>query len=255
MLFDTHAHYDDPQFDSDRDEVIRSLPENGVGLALIPGCERRTSGEAVRIAQTYSWIYAAVGCHPQDAHTFTDADLDVYREYAAHKKVVAIGEIGLDYYWAENPPRELQKEVFRKQLELAEELNLPVIIHDRDAHQDCLEIVKEFPEVNGVFHCFSGSPEFARILLKMGWYLGFDGPITFKNAKKNVETVRIAPLERLVIETDSPFMSPEPLRGQRNDSRKLKYIAAKLAEIKGITVEEAETATWENGRRLFGIDD
>ncbi|MBO4412388.1 MAG: TatD family hydrolase [Lachnospiraceae bacterium] len=253
MLFDTHAHYDDPQFDPDRDEVIRSLPDHRVMLALVPGCELRTSHEAVRLAETYPHLYAAVGCHPQDAHTFRDEDLIEYRKLAKSPKVVAIGEIGLDYYWAENPPREVQKEVFRKQMRLAEELALPVIIHDRDAHQDCLEIVKEFPAVKGVFHCFSGSVEFSRIILKLGWYLGFDGPITFKNARRNVEAAKEAPLDRLLIETDSPYMAPEPFRGQRNDSRKVYRVAEKLAEIKNITIEEAEAATFENGKRLFRI--
>lgn len=253
MLFDTHAHFDDPAFDPDRDELLSLLPASGVGLVLIPGCELRTSREAVKLADRYPHVYAAIGCHPQDAHTFSDSDLNEYRALSADPKVVAVGEIGLDYYWEQNPPREVQQAVFRKQLALAGELSLPVIIHNRDAHRDCLEIVKEFPEVRGVFHCFSGSPEFAEVLLKMGWYLGFDGPITFKNAKRNVECVRITPLDRLLIETDSPYMSPEPCRGQRNDSRKLHYILEKLAEIKGISAEEAERATTENGRRLFGI--
>ena len=253
MLFDTHAHYDDPAFDPDRDEVIRSLPDAGVGLVLVPGCNLETSREAVALAEAYPHVYAAIGCHPQDAHTFQDEDLMEYRELAKREKVVAVGEIGLDYYWEQNPPREVQREVFRKQMALAEELGLPVIIHDRDAHEECLEIVREFPGVRGVFHCYSGSPEFAKILLKLGWYLGFDGPITFKNAKKNVECVRMAPLDRLVIETDSPYMSPVPFRGERNDSRKLKFIAEKLAEIKEISVEETERATTENGKKLFGI--
>lgn len=253
MLFDTHAHYDDPAFEPDRDEVIRALAEAGVGLALVPGCELATSKEAVALADQYPNLYAAIGCHPQDADKFRDSDLDEYRELAKHPKTVALGEIGLDYYWEQNPPREVQKDVFRKLMALARELDLPVIIHNRDAHQDCQEIVKEFPDVKGVFHCFSGSPEYMRILLKMGWYVGFDGPITFKNAKRNVECVREAPLDRIVIETDSPYMSPEPFRGTRNDSRKLKYIAAKLAEIKGVSEEEAAEATTENAKKLFRI--
>ena len=255
MIFDTHAHYDDPAFDEDRDEVIRALPESGVGLVLIPGCNLETSYQAVALADRYPHVYAAIGCHPQDAHTFAPSDIDEYRKLAAHPKVVAVGEIGLDYYWEQNPPKEVQQDVFRQQMALAEELALPVLIHNRDAHQDSLAIVQEFPKVGGVFHCFSGSPEYAKILLKLGWYLGFDGPITFKNAKKNVETVRIAPLDRIVIETDSPYMSPEPLRGRRNDSRNLKYIVEKLAEIKDVPVEEAIRVTTENGKRLFGITD
>ncbi len=168
--------------------------------------------------------------------------------------MVAIGEIGLDYYWAENPPKEFQQMVFRRQLELALELDLPVIVHDREAHGDSLEIVKEFPGVRGVFHCFSGSPEMAEELLKRGWYLGFDGPVTYKNARRAPEVVAVTPLDRIVVETDAPYMSPVPNRGRRNDSRNLPYIVEKLAEWKGISPEEMAAHTWNNGLRLFGLE-
>ena len=168
-------------------------------------------------------------------------------------KEVAVGEIGLDYYWEDNPPRAFQQTVFRKQLALAAELDLPVIVHDREAYGDCLAIIKEFPTVTGVFHCFSGSPEMAEELLKRGWYLGFDGPITYKNAKRAPEVAAVTPLERIVVETDAPYMAPVPMRGKRNDSRYLPYVIEKLAEWKGVTAEEMTRVTWENGRRLFRI--
>ena len=167
---------------------------------------------------------------------------------------VAIGEIGLDYYWAENPPKEFQQQVFRRQLELARELGLPVIIHDREAHGDSLAIVLEYPEVRGVFHCFSGSPEMAAELLKRGWYLGFDGPITYKNAKRAPEVAAITPLDRIVVETDAPYLTPVPFRGKRNDSRYLPFVLEKLAEWKGVTAEEMTDIAWENGLRLFGLE-
>ena len=179
--------------------------------------------------------------------------LAALRQLLAQPKVAAIGEIGLDYYWEQNPPREFQQEVFRDQLTLAQELGLPVIVHDRDAHADCLAIVKEFPQVRGVFHCFSGSVEIAQELIKRGWYLGFDGPLTYKNAKKTVEVAKIVPLDRVLLETDSPYMAPVPVRGTRNDSRNVSHIAAKFAEIRGMSTDEIIALTNENGRRFFGI--
>lgn len=253
MLFDTHAHYDDESFDADRDAVLTALPEQGVGLILNPGCDVESSRKAVRYAAAYPHVYAAVGIHPENCGGCTAGDLDAIRALAQLPKTVANGEIGLDYYWAENPPRDFQQQVLRQQLALARELALPVIIHDREAHADTLAIVREFPGVTGVFHCFSGSPEMARELLKMGWYLGFDGPVTYKNARRAPEVAAVTPLDRMLIETDSPYMTPVPYRGRRNDSGYVHLVAEKLAEWKGVTPEEMARVTTENGKRLFRI--
>ena len=253
MLFDTHAHYDDESFDADRDAVLTALPEQGVGLILNPGCDVESSRKAVRYAAAYPHVYAAVGIHPENCGGCTAGDLDAIRALAQQPKTVAIGEIGLDYYWAENPPRDFQQQVLRQQLALARELALPVIIHDREAHADTLAIVREFSGVTGVFHCFSGSPEMARELLKMGWYLGFDGPVTYKNARRAPEVAAVTPLDRMLIETDSPYMTPVPYRGRRNDSGYVHLVAERLAEWKGVTPEEMARVTTENGKRLFRI--
>lgn len=253
MLFDTHAHYDDERFDEDREALLNAMPEKGVGLIVNPGCDLASSRTAVDMAQKYDFLYAAVGIHPENCGDFAPAMMDGLRALAKAPKVVAIGEIGLDYYWAENPPRELQQQVLCSQLALARELRLPVIFHDRDAHGDSLAIVKEFPDVTGVFHCFSGSPEMAQELLGMGWYLGFDGPVTYKNARRAPEVAAVTPLDRMLIETDSPYMTPVPYRGQRNDSSYVRLVAEKLAEWKDIAPEELEHATLENGKRLFRI--
>ena len=212
------------------------------------------SREAVTLAERFDHVYAAAGIHPEDCAGCTDEDFGVIRELCRREKVVAVGEIGLDYYWKENPPRDFQEQVFRRQIELALELDLPVIIHDREAHGDSLRIVLDYPGLRGVFHCFSGSPEMAQELLKRGWYLGFDGPITYKNARRAPEVAAITPLERIVIETDAPYMTPVPFRGKRNDSRYLPYVVEKLAEWKGITPEELTEITWQNGKRLFGLE-
>ena len=253
MLFDTHAHYDDEAFDPDRELLLESLPQRGVALVVNPGCDLESSRKAVAYAAEYPHVYAAVGIHPENCGGFTPADMDALRQLAQQPKVVAIGEIGLDYYWAENPPKELQQEVLRRQLALAQELRLPVIIHDRDAHADTLAIVREFPQVTGVFHCFAGSVEMAQALIKMGWMLSFNGAATFKNAKKAPEVIAAVPLEKLMIETDAPYLTPVPHRGERNDSSYVRFVAEKIAEIKGISAEEVEKATWENGKAFFGI--
>lgn len=253
MLFDTHAHYDAEPFDADRGEVLRGLNERGVSLAVNPGCDLPSSRAAVKLAEQYAFLYAAVGYHPENCAPYAPEDLDVLRELARKPKAVAIGEIGLDYYWEENPPRELQQRVFRDQMALAEELDLPVIVHDREAHGDSLSIVREFPRVRGVFHCFSGSAEMARELVKLGWMVSFTGVLTYRNARKAVEAARAVPLERVMIETDSPYMAPVPHRGKRNDSGYVRFVCEKLAEIKGISFEECARVTMENGKRFFGI--
>ena len=251
MLFDTHAHYDDEAFDADRDQLLTALPDCGVGLVIDPGCDLTSSRRAVELAAAYPHVYAAVGIHPENCGGCTDDDLAALRPLAQQPKVVAIGEIGLDYYWEENPPREFQQQVFRRQLALARELQLPVIVHDREAHADTLSIVREFPDVTGVFHCFSGSPEMAQELLKLGWYLGFDGPVTYKNARRAPEVAAVTPLDRMLIETDSPYMTPVPYRGKRNDSGYVRLVAEKLAEWKGVAPEEMARLTTEDGKRLF----
>jgi len=252
-LFDTHAHYDDESFDADRDAVLSAMPQRGVGLIVNPGCDLSSSRKAIELAERYDHVYAAVGIHPENCGDFVPERIDALRELARHPKVVAIGEIGLDYYWEQNPPREFQQEVLRRQLALAVALHKPVIIHDRDAHADTLAIVKEFPSLRGVFHCFGGSPEMARELIAMGWYLGFDGPITYKNARKAPEVIAAIPLERMLIETDSPYLTPVPHRGERNDSGFVCHVAEKIAELRGISTEEVARITLENGKRLFEI--
>lgn len=253
MIFDTHAHYDDEQFQEDRETLLASLPAHGVGLVLNPGITVETSRMAVEMARRYDHVYAAVGIHPEECADFRPEQIEELRALAQEEKVVAIGEIGLDYYWEDNAPRELQKKVLRAQLALALELDLPVIIHDREAHADTLAIVKEFPGLRGEFHCYSGSAEMARELLDMGWYLGFDGPITFKNNKKAPAVVAAVPLERMLLETDAPYLTPAPYRGKRNDSTYVHLVAEKIAEWKGLTPAEVEQATWDNGKRFFGI--
>ena len=252
MFFDTHAHYDDERFDNDRDAVLKSLPEAGIGAVVNPGCTADSSRAAIALAERYDIVYAAVGLHPENCAGADEADFAALEALAAHPKAVAIGEIGLDYYWKE-VPRDLQKEVFRAQLQLAKVLDLPVIVHDREAHADCLAIVREFPGVRGVFHCYSGSAEDAKTLVKLGWHLSFTGTITFKNARKAPEVIAAVPLERIMVETDAPYMAPTPFRGKRCDSRYVYRMVETIAEIKGLTPAEVEQATTENGKALFAI--
>lgn len=252
-LFDTHAHYDSRQFDCDRDAVLSALPEQGVALVVNPGCDLPSSRKAVEIAGRYPFVYAAVGVHPEDCADWEDGCLLELRALAANRKVRAIGEIGLDYYWKENPPRALQQNVFRRQMELAQSLRLPVIVHDREAHGDCLDIVRAYPKVTGVFHCFSGSVEMARELVDRGWMISFTGVLTYPNARKAVEAAQAVPLECIMVETDSPYMAPVPFRGKRCDSSLVRYTCQRLAEIKGISPEECARITLENGKRFFSI--
>ena len=252
MYFDTHAHYDSGAFNADREEILAALPEAGVALIVNPGCEVRSSETAIALAERFPHVWAAVGIHPEDMADMSDGDLDKIEQLSKHPRCVAVGEIGLDYYW-DASRKEEQKALFIEQLRLALRRDLPVIVHDREAHGDCLDIVRQFPGLRGVFHCYSGSVEMAQELLKRGWYLGFDGPITYKNARKALEVLEICPLDRILIETDSPYLSPVPMRGKRNDSRNLVYVTEKIAEIKGITPEEAAAITMENGKKLFNI--
>ena len=252
MFFDTHAHYDSGKFNDDRFEILDSMPEGNVGLIVDPGCDLISSKKAIELAERYAYVYAAVGWHPEDMNKLSNESYAELEKLAEHPKCVAIGEIGLDYYW-DASQKEEQKGLFRSQIELAIDLDKPVIVHDREAHGDSFEIVCAYPELRGVFHCYSGSAEMAQELLKRGWYLGFDGPITYKNARKALEVLEICPLDRILIETDSPYLTPVPNRGKRNDSRQLEFVAAKIAEVRGISPEEVAEITMENGRRLFNI--
>ena len=253
MLFDTHAHMDDRAFDADREELLRSLPEQGLKLVMNPGCSLESSRNVSRLTREYDFLYGAVGSHPDAADEVNDAVLAEYRELCKlNSKIRAIGEIGLDYHY-EDIPRQIQMQAFRSQMELARELDLPVIVHERDAPEDGMSGVRAFPTVTGVFHCYSGSAEMARQLVDKGWYIGFTGVLTFKNARKAVEVASSIPLERIVLETDCPYMAPEPFRGKRNHPGYLYRMAEKLAEIRGLSVEEIHAVTTENGRRLYRI--
>ncbi len=254
MLFDTHAHMDDRAFEADREALLESLPGAGLSLVMNPGCSLESSKNVDILTKKYDYLYGAVGSHPDVADQVNEAVLEEYRVLCKQNpKLKAIGEIGLDYHY-EDIPRGIQQRAFRLQLQLARELGLPVIIHDRDAHGDCLEILRDFPEVGGVFHCYSGSLEMAKELTKKGWFIGFTGVLTFKNAKKAVEVAANIPLEKLVLETDCPYMAPEPYRGKRNHPGYLSRMAEKLAEIRGLPVEEIARITTENGKRLYGIE-
>ena len=253
MLFDTHAHLNDPAFDPDREELMAGLRDKGIGYVMNAGCSLSSSKDIIAMAENYPWLYASVGSHPDSADEVNEEVIEEYRQLCRHEKVKAIGEIGLDYYY-EDIPREIQKNAFRMQMALASEVDLPVIIHEREAHDDGMRIVKEFPKVGGVFHCYSGSAEMARQLVNLGWYIGFTGVLTFKNARKAVETAQSIPLERIVLETDCPFMAPEPYRGKRNDPGYLPFMAGKLAEIRNISVEEVIEATTTNAKKLYQIE-
>lgn len=252
MYFDSHAHLDDRRFDEDRGEIFADLKNHGVGLLMNVGCDLGSSERSVELAEKYPFVYASVGSHPDDAYKVDGKLLDCYRRLAQHEKVKAIGEIGLDYHY-EDVPRARQISAFEEQLDLAEALKLPVIVHMREAWQDAMDIVKRHPDITGVFHCFSGSKECALWLADRGWCIGFTGVVTFKNARKAVECVEALPIEQILIETDCPYMAPEPHRGRRNDSRYVPLVAAKIAQIKGLDAEEVGNITAENAKRLFRI--
>lgn len=255
MLFDSHAHLNDERFDEDREELINSLKAKGVDLVLNPGACIETSKSSVELANKYDFIYAAVGVHPHDVGEMTEDDIETLRKLSLeNEKVKAIGEIGLDYYY-DNSPREIQKKWFKRQIELANELKLPIIIHDRDAHGDTFEIIKntKSPEIGCVLHCYSGNVELAKEYVKMGCYISIPGTVTFKNNKKTREVAKEIPLEYLLIETDSPYMAPEPHRGKRNDPSLVQFVADKIAQEKGISYEQVCEATKENAKRFFNI--
>ena len=252
MLFDTHAHLDDPQFDADRQAVVESLKDWGVTRVMNIGANLSTSRAAIALAEEYDFIYATVGVHPSDTVGMTDKDLQILRDLASHPKVKAIGEIGLDYHYSDANPEE-QKQWLVRQLELARELDLPVVIHDRDSKGECIDILRQAGIHRGVMHCFSGSAETARQLVAMGFMISFTGVLTFKNARRAVEACAAVPLERMMIKTDCPYMAPEPHRGERNFSGYVKFVAEKMAEIKGIPFEELTHITYANANKFYGI--
>lgn len=253
MLFDTHAHFDDSQFDKDCDEVLKGLKDRGVSNIVNVGADIKSSEKSVYLAEKYDFVYAAVGVHPSDTANMTYDDIDKLKELAAHPKVRAIGEIGIDYHYEDNPSAKLQEKWFTEQLKLAKELDMPVIIHDRESKGTCLEILKEQKISNGVYHCYSGSAETAKEILKLGMMISFTGVLTFKNARRATEACAAIPLDRLMIETDCPYMAPEPHRGERNFSGYVKHVAEKMAEIKGVSYEEIARITTANAKRFYGI--
>lgn len=253
MFFDTHAHYDDERFDADREELLNSLFSDTIGYIINPGCDVDSSRKAMHLAHNFDNMYFAAGIHPENLEGYNPSFLNEISAMLDDKKCKAVGEIGLDYYW-DKSKTDLQKEVFYAQLLMSAEKKLPVIIHDREAHKDSLDIIASVPEAYGVFHCYSGSAEMAKYLLDKGWYLGFDGPVTYKNARKTIEVLEICPLDRILIETDSPYLTPVPNRGKRNDSSNLKYVISKIAEIKGTDEELIESVTLENAKKLFNIE-
>ncbi len=253
MLFDTHAHFDDSQFDNDRDATIESLKDLGVTNVVNIGADMQGSFDSIALAEKYDFIYATVGVHPHEVGNMTEDDIDTLRNLAKHPKVKAIGEIGLDYHYEDGTSPGTQRKWFIRQLELAKELNMPVVIHDRESKGECLEILKEHNISNGVVHCFSGSAETAKEILKLGMMISFTGVLTFKNARRAIEACAEVPIERLMIETDCPYMAPEPHRGERNFSGYAEFVARKIAEIKGMTFEEVAKVTTENAKRFYGI--
>lgn len=254
MFFDTHVHLNAEQYNEDLQEVIDRAIENKVTKMLVVGFDRPTITKAMELTNEYDFIYACIGWHPVDAIDMTEEDLQWIKELAAHPKVVALGEMGLDYYW-DKSPKEVQQEVFRKQIALAKELKLPIVIHNREATQDIVQILKEenAAEVGGIMHCFSGSAETALECVKMNFYISLGGPVTFKNAVKPKEVAASVPMERLLIETDCPYLAPHPYRGKRNEPAYVTLVAEQIAQIKEITVEEVANATMKNALKLFKI--
>jgi len=253
MYYDTHAHFDSGSFNPDRHELLSSMPEMGITLINNIGCDLPSSQESIALAEQYPFVYAVVGHWPGNTDYMDEETLEAYRQMAKHEKVVAIGEIGLDYFHKNVSP-ETQKYWFRRQMELAYETGLPVVIHERDAHGDAMEIVREWADkVTGVFHCYSGSAEMAKELVKLGWYLSFTGVITFKNARRAIEAIAATPLDRIMIETDCPYLAPIPLRGKRNEPAYLTHTIAKIAEIRGISPENLADRLFENSLRALNV--
>jgi len=252
MYFDTHAHYDDKRFDDDRDELLSSMRDGGIAMILNAGSDMRSSEFGLKLTDKYDFMYASVGIHPHDSKTMTAVTISMLEDLLKHPKAMAVGEIGLDYHY-DFSPRDIQKKRFHEQLELAHSLKKPVIIHEREALRDTLEIITQYRSLCGVVHCFSGSWETAKIILDMGWYLSFTGVITFKNARKALEVIEKAPQDRIMLETDAPYLAPEPMRGKRNSSHYLPYIAETVAGVRGLSIEETAALTMENGKRFFTI--
>lgn len=255
LIFDTHSHYDDDAFDADRGKVLSGLQEKGIGRIVNVGADLEGSRASLALAETYDFVYAALGVHPSEVEGLTETDIEWIRENAAHKKVVAVGEFGLDYHWPE-PSAQIQKKWFVRQIALAKEVSLPIIIHSRDAAADTMEILtkEKAYDCGGVIHCYSYSAELAKEYVQMGFYIGIGGVVTFKNAKKCRRTVEEIPLTHIVLETDCPYMSPEPNRGARNDSANLVYVAEKIAELKDTTIEEVIHVTTQNAEALYRLD-
>ncbi len=254
MIFESHAHYEDEKFDPDRVELLSLMREKNVGRIINVGSSLDTSRKSLELAKKYDDIYAAIGLHPESLDDMEEESIAILRKLASEDKTVAIGEIGLDYYWAKEPDvQEKQRQYFKKQLILAEEMNLPVIIHSRDAAADTMELMRwaNQADIQGVVHCFSYSKEIALELVKMGYYIGVGGVVTFKNGRKLRETVEAIPLEKILLETDCPYMAPEPNRGSRNDSTLIRYVVQTISEIKGVSIEEVEEVTWNNAFTLF----
>jgi TatD DNase family protein len=254
MIFETHAHYDDKKFDKDRKKLIESMPSKGIGRIINVGSSIETTKTTIEIAKEYDYVYAAVGVHPSDVDCLNEETFAWLKEQTKWEKTVAIGEIGLDYYWDKEP--EIQKNQrywFKRQMELARETSLPVIIHSRDAASDTYDLMKEIhaDEIPGVIHCYSYSPEMAKEFVKMGYYIGVGGVVTFKNGKKLKDTVKEIPIEKILLETDCPYMAPEPNRGTRNDSGNIPYVVEEIARIKGLSTDEVEKITWDNAMKLF----
>ena len=253
-FIDSHAHLDDERFEKDRDEVIDSLYGNDVEALLNPGADLNSSKEALDLAEKYPFIYAAVGIHPHDSKYMKEEHLDIFKEMAGNKKVIAIGEIGLDYYY-DNSDRDVQRKWFREQIRLAKDLDLPYIVHNRDAHEDVLRIMKEehYDGVRGILHCYSGSAELSREFIKLGFYISLGGPVTFKNAKAPKLVAKEVPFDKLLIETDSPYLTPEPFRGKRNEPKYVRYVAEEIAKIRNVSLDELAEKTRENFNRLFNL--